>query len=272
MAVSANSYFSNAIIGDPQLGSDINIYDTSSTPKYAIGYGFARADGNRYRYCHFGALTAVGAVVATDHLESSMTSTQLTVGAEPANVTRKSGYILDPNVVGAKYMQLTITATADQFAGGYIGSIAGSGTGYTYRILGNTATGTPVTGDCYLTLSDPIQQSIGSNTSFLITGSKYANIEPAMALTPALSHSVGFATVGQTAANYGWICTKGITTAILGAGAVPSLSCYAIVSTSTAGAIVSTYTVGTTSNYQIVGTIVQTYSASTYCLVDVMLE
>jgi hypothetical protein len=270
MAVSANSYFSNAIIGDPQVGSDINIYDTSTTPKYSIGYGFSRADGNRYRYCHFGALSAVGAVVSTDHIESSMTSTQLFVGAEPGNVTRKSGYTLDPNVVGARYMQLTITATADQFAGGYIGSIAGSGTGYTYRILGNTATGTPVTGDCYLSLSDPIQQSIGSNTSFLITGSKFANLEPANAATQAICTPVGFATVGQSAANYGWVCTKGITTAVLGTP-VGSQGALAIVSTNTAGSIVS-LPITSGGNYAIVGVVVQTYSASTYCLVDATLE
>lgn len=270
MAISALSYFSNSIIGSPQIGSDIDIYDVSTSPKYAIGFGFVRADGNKYRYCHFGLLSPVGSVVSPDHLESSMTSTQLTVGAEPGNVTRKSGYVQDPNVSGSRYMQLTITATADQFAGGYIGSIAGSGTGYTYRIAGNTATGNPVTGDCYLDLCDPIQQSIGSNTSFLITGSKYANVEPATAGTQALCTPVGFTTVGQSASNFGWVCTKGITTAVLGTP-VGSQGSMAVVSSNTAGSIVS-LPITSGGNYALVGVVVQTYSASTYCLVDATLE
>lgn len=273
MAISANNYYSNSIIGVPQAGADIDIYEASPSPKYAIGFGFQRADGNKYRYCHFGTLSPVAKICSTDHIESSMTSTQLTVGASVANTTKKSGALINPNLTGARYMQLTITATADQFRGGYMGVIAGSGTGYAYRIAGNSATGDPVLGDCYVDLWDPISQPVGPNSSFLITGCKYANLEPSLGVTQALAAPVGFTVVGQSASNYGWVCTKGITTAIMGTP-VGSLGFYAIVGTNTAGTITmpSLGTGGSSTPYAIVGVITQTYSATSYCLVDASIE
>lgn len=280
MAISTSSYFSNSIIGVPQVGADIDIYETSTNPKYAVGFGFERADGNKYRYSHFGLLSPVGSVVAPDHTGSSMTSTQLTVGSATASIVKKSGETLNPNAAGARYMQLTptISATADQFAGAYIGVIAGSGTGYTYRISGNTAQGTPAATMIYVDLYDPIAKPVGPNSGFLLTGSKYANLSPAIAITSggALSCAAGFVTVGQTAGSFGWICSKGITTAVLGSP-VGSIGNYAIVSTNTAGSIVNAYGAPSTSTvppvaFQIVGIVVQTYSASSYCLVDAKLE
>ena len=50
MAVASNTnYYSNAIVGVPQVGSDINIHQLDSTPKFAVGYGFERADGAKFR-------------------------------------------------------------------------------------------------------------------------------------------------------------------------------------------------------------------------------
>ena len=66
MAVSSSSFFSNAIVGTPQVGADIDVYGSSTSPKFAVGFGFTRADGSKYRYSHFGAATNRGLCVSTD--------------------------------------------------------------------------------------------------------------------------------------------------------------------------------------------------------------
>jgi hypothetical protein len=277
MAVSANSYFSNAIVGVPQTGADIDIYDTTSTPKYAVGFGFERADGNKYRYAHFGALSAVGTVVGTDNLESSTTSTSMSLQVLSPTYYKPAGETINPNAKGSYYLQINNTGsnfsvsgiTADQFAGGYISVVAGSGTGYTYRIKGNSAAGTPVAGETYIELYDKLYSTLDTTTAFIIQGSKYANLEPANPILPRLANSVGVAVVGQTAANYGWICTKGATTVVLGTP-LASVGALVITSTNTAGSVVAQCDSGTV--YAIVGRVLQTYSSTTYALIDVCLE
>jgi hypothetical protein len=154
MAISTSSYFSNAIIGEPQLGSDVDIYSVDSNPKYYVGFGFRRADGNRYRYCHFGALTGRATCVARNTTETDQGKV---MGKWVVANLVKNNEATNPNDAGARTMQLTLTATADQFAGAYVNITAGSGSGFTYRIAGNTANNTPVTGDIYVYLKDPIQ-------------------------------------------------------------------------------------------------------------------
>jgi hypothetical protein len=277
MAVSTNSYFSNSIIGTPQVGADIDIFDTSSTPKYAVGFGFERADGNKYRYCHFGLLSPAANLVATDNLESSTTSTAMSLQVLAPTLYRPAGENIDPNAKGSRYIQINNTGanfsvagiTADQFAGGYISIVAGSGSGYTYRILGNTAAGTPATGETYIELCEKLFTAVDTTTAFLIQGSKYANLEPAQQIVPRLANAVGFTTVGQTATNYGWICTKGATTAVIGTP-IASVGALVVTSTNTAGAVAAQCDSGTV--YAIVGRVLQTYSATTYALIDACLE
>lgn len=278
MAVSANSYFSNGLVGQMNIGSDIDIYATDATPKFAVGTGFQRADGNKYRYVHFGTLSPVANVVATDHIESSTTSTAMSAQALAPTIYRPAGENIDPNKAGSRYMQINHTGanlsvakcTADVFAGGTIGLIAGSGTGYSYRIKGNTAAGTPAAGEIYIELYDKLVTPIDTTTSFVIQGSKYANLEPANGATQAISNAVGFTTTGHTAGNYGWICTRGLTAATMG---VPtnSMSVLAIVSTNTAGSIVG-LPITSGGNYMTVGVLAQVYSASGLCLIDATLE
>lgn len=210
MAVSTSSYFSNSIIGAPQLGADIDIYETTSSPKYAIGFGFTRADGNKYRYAHFGALVAAGAVVATDVSESAQANL-LQAGALVANLTKVDGETLNPNAVGSKYAQLVVTATADQFAGAYLNIHSGTGFGFIYRIRGNEATSARVTGNAHFELYDPIAVALDSNSEIAIVGSPYANLEGA---TTTDAVPAGVAVTNVTASNYGWICTHGVTSVL----------------------------------------------------------
>ena len=273
MAVSTDNYYSNSIVGQPQVGADIDIYETSSSPKYAIGFGFTRGDGNKYRYGHFGELTNRGALVGTDVSESGLAKIE-DVGALVANLTTRGSSINAPNAVGARYMQLVITATANQFTGGYITITTGTGAGYTYRIRGNTATsaGSPVTGNIYLDLWDKIQVAIDSNSDIAIAGSSYANLEAALSSDNPVP--VGVAVTGNTITDYGWIQTAGV------GGVLQDVSIFTIgsvvtVSSNTAGAVTNLPTTSSGSVYAaqaVVGYGVEPGSSADYSIVNLTLE
>ena len=283
MAVSTTSYFSNGLVGQMQIGSDIDIRDTHSVPKFAVGVGFQRADGNCYRYVHFGALTGVAQCVGTDNLESSTTSTAMSLQVLAPTLYKPSGDNLNPNVPGSRYIQINNTGanfsvagiTQAQFAGGTICFLTGSGTGFSYRIKCNSASGTPATGETYIELYDPLKHYVDTTTAFIIQGSKYANLEPAQSLSARWALPVGFATQNHTAGYYGWVCTKGVTSGLQGVplGSLGNLVC---LSTTTAGSvnILCKPIAGnsTQCNVTFVGILAQTYSESNYCLVDAKLE
>src|SRR3990167_1530797 len=275
MAVSSSSYFSNSIVGQIQVGSDIDIYRVDSTPKYSVGIGFVRGDGNKYRYSHFGALSNRGLLVAQDYIESSLTSTNLNAGALIANITKPAGEIVNPNTAGSHYVQAVVTATANQFDGAYLSVID---QGFQYRIKNTTATGDPVTGNCYLELYEPLAATVDSNSDFLVTGCPYANLEPAVAVTSTTGFTAvsGVTVANNSSTNYGWIQTGGVAT-ILASARVGSVGSLAVLSTNTAGAVCYASTdAATTANglgwSPIVGYFLNPVSASAYAVVKLMLE
>lgn len=281
MAVSTNSYFSNSIVGVPQVGVDIDIQESSTSPKYAVGFGFTRADGNKYRYCHFGLLSPASKAVGSDNLESSTTSTAMSAQVVSPTLYTRAGETLAPNAVGSSYIQINNTGanlsvaqlTQDVWAGATIGIVNGSGSGYSYRIRGNPASGNPATGETYLNIYDKLMGPIDTTTSFIVQGYKYGNLEPALATTSRLCLPIGFTVVGHTAGSYGWVCTKGITSALAGTP-VGTPGSLVILSTNTAGTVVPNGLglVGSTANYATVGILAQVQAASTYCLIDATLE
>ena len=86
MAISTSSYFSNSLVGVPQVGGEIisDIYATDTNPKIAIGTKFERQDGAVFRYAHFASQTSAGQVVASvasDICLASTTSAAVTPAA-----------------------------------------------------------------------------------------------------------------------------------------------------------------------------------------------
>ena len=196
-----------------QIGSDIDIYATASTPKFAVGTGFERADGSRFRYVHVGADLEVGEIGATDASESDFQYLD-NVGATVAGLTDRSGENLSPNAAGSRYLQLIITATDNQFDGGYLAIQGGAGAGYTYRIRSHTITtdNDPTTGNIYMDLYDKVHTAIDSTSDICIAGSPYSNLEPTTGEAHATTtdiRAVGVACAGISAQSYGWVQTKG---------------------------------------------------------------
>lgn len=277
MAISTNSYFSNSIIGTPGVGADIDIYESSTNPKYAVGFGFTRADGNKYRYCHLGAISNRGTLISTDVSESNLPKgSGINAGALVANVTKRAGETLNPNVVGARYMQLVITATADQFAGAYINIVSGAGAGFTYRITGNTAdtADNPVDGNIYMDLNDSIQVAIDSTSDLVIAGSAYANVEGA---TTTDRVAIGVTVTNNSATSWGWVQSAGII-GVLQDVIIGGVGRQLYLSSNTTGAVMSVPT-GLNSNvdytilgFPLVGYIVEPGSSADYTLAYLTLE
>ena len=270
MAVSTSSYFSDSICGQTQVGADFDVFDTSTTPKYTVGLGFVRGDGAKFRYGHIGAIVAAGAVVATDVSESGQPSV-IKAGALVANLTKKGNETMNPGAIGSRYMQLVITATADQFAGGYVTVNSGTGFGFTYHIRGNDATSAIVTGNTHLELYEPVQVAIDSNSQVSIAGCPYANLEGATATDKV---PAGVSLQNQSASSYGWLQTHGIVAALqdvtigtvgkpvfLSSNTTGAVSCVADALSSTTG-----------QTFPLLGYLVEAGSSAGYSLVYLQLE
>lgn len=209
MSISTSSYFSNSMQGIPQVGGEIDLFSSSTTPKHAIGYRIQRQDGAEFVYSHFGAASVRGLLVSQDISESGAVDANMTVVAPASSQTTTDG------TTGFKFVEITDAGvTAGDFAGGYFCPIDETGEGYTYRIKGNTTTGNPASGNYRLELYDPIQADVAADTQTVIVGSVYANLEPAVA---AEVPCAGVTVVTQAAADYGWVQTKGVVS-ILGEG------------------------------------------------------
>jgi hypothetical protein len=265
MAVSTSTISSFASIGVPGACSNFDLYESTTNPKRPVGFKVEDVQGNIYRWAHFGATTTQGKLVSQDLSESSYVDTDNAILA-PASCVNTTD-----NSVGSRYVEITLgSITANQFAGGKLLITDDTGEGYTYDIIGNTATGNPASGTFRLELARPLQAALDATSDFMISGSKWANLEPALGVGVGNLNDVFFAGVSmasQAADDYGWICTKGIVgiltngSPLVGSGVVPSGT--------TAGAvdIASSSTTG-----RLVGSCILDGDSTGYALCDINCE
>lgn len=209
MAVSTSSWFSSgAAVGVPQVAGEFNKFDLHKTPQFRIGHKIEDADGNVYRYAHFGADTNRGVLVSQDVSESSLGDSDNVIVASASCTDITDG------TIGSRYLCITagdsgLEITADEFAGGKFITSDDAGEGYTYDIVGNTANATG--GSSFrLQLRQPLQVAVTAATDFIIVGNRYANLEIATSGTDAILAGVTCSTMDVSEQAYGWIQTKGI--------------------------------------------------------------
>lgn len=240
MALSSLSYYSNAITGYPTLVADADILTANATPKFPIGYGFKRADGNVYRYCHVGTATNAGLLVGST-IASAAAAYNAAAIVAPAAAQVVPG---EPNITagsaGSHYVEATIAGiAAGKYRGGYLAVTRATALGETYRILDNTATGTPASGNIRLQLAESIKVALAATTGSLIVGSMYTDMAATTSST-VLATGVLMATTTSTNI-FAWVCTHGIvgvqedaTTAITaGQSIIPSRNTAGAVQTAT---------------------------------------
>lgn len=211
MALSALTYYSNSITGNPTLVADVDLYSVQTTaPKFPVGYGFKRADGNVYRYCQLAA-TAVNAGQLVGQTTASGGATYgAAVIVPPASAVVVPG---EPNITagsaGSHFVEVTIAAIAlNKYAGGYLCVTRGTGLGETYRIKGNTATNTPATGNLRIQLYEPIKVALQAGQGIIIVPSMYTDL----VVTPTSASTVTGVLMSTTtsAISWAWVCTHGV--------------------------------------------------------------
>lgn len=209
MALNVNTYYSNSIQGQPQVGVDVNVETVDSAPRYPAGYLVERADGNRFRYCNIGTATNSGLLVGPSSTSGAAAYGAVLVTASASATAVAAEYPILPGQVGSHYVQGTIASiAANKYQGGYLITTGGTGIGQTYRIVGNTATNNPVTGQIYIQLAEALQVAVTSSTGIIIVQSMFTDLA-ASATSVATVTGVLMGTTTSTNL-WGWVCTRGI--------------------------------------------------------------
>lgn len=209
MALDSANYYSNSIQGIPGAGADIDVTRVDTAPKYALGMLVERADGNRFRYCQVGTATNAGKLVGQTTASGGATYGAAVVVAPASAVVVPAEYPILAGQVGSHYVEVTIAAiAASKYRGGYLITTRGTGVGDTYRIIDNTATDNPATGNLRIQISEPIKVALTAATGVIIVPSLYTDLA-ATATTSATATGVLMSTTTSTAI-WAWVCTRGI--------------------------------------------------------------
>ena len=159
-----NANFGVQRVGGPRTQG---IFEESSTPKHPLGEKVELSDGRVFRYASIAATTAAGDIVSQDVSATAVVEKEN--GMTAAAVGATEVIITDSSTLGS--------ATANQYAGGYLHTIDDAGEGYTYRIKSNTAASSNAV---TFTLYDAVQVAITTATDAAITGNLYGKVRPAL--------------------------------------------------------------------------------------------
>lgn len=236
MATDNNSYFSNSVPSG-NLIFDGNIYRLDATPKYPLGFGVQRADGSRYRYSQFGAVTNRGVLCSQDVSETSIPDTDNGIVASASAATTTDG------TAGQRFIQITMDGViANQFAGAYFTTNDDTGEGYTYRIKGNTASGNPAALSYRMELYDNLVAAVDNTTDYSIVGLPWNDLEVATRTTDSILSGVSQRT-STAALPFQFVQTAGVCT-VLQDIHVPAIGDPVMLSPLTAGSVAKYFGLG----------------------------
>lgn len=245
MALNSFTQYSNSIVGVPSAGTDVNVMEANSTPKYPAGYMIERADGNRFRYCHVGTATNSGVLVGPTTSSGGATYNAAAVVASASAVPVQEEYPILPGQIGSHFIEVTISSiAANKYQGGYFVTTRGTGIGETYRIAGNTATGNPASGNLRIRLYEPIRVAITANMGNIIVPSMFTDLTITATTSPQVT-GVLMATTTSTN-QWAWVCTRGVVGCQEDGTNTPVAGAQIVSSRVTAGAYASMVTVPTT--------------------------
>ena len=193
----------SSTIQAPSDGVSQGIYEESSTQQGNVGALRELADGRRFRYAYFASATNRGLLVSQDVSATAVVEiddkcTAAAIGATTVTIT-------DASTLGS--------ATADQYAGGYLHITDDAGEGYQYRIRGNTAASSNAVD---FSLYDGLVVALTTASDVAITGNLYNSVHGATAGTDYIISGVTARTM--QASYYGWVQTTGVATILADAG------------------------------------------------------
>lgn len=177
-----------------------DVYSNLATAGAAIGTYAETADGRGFRYALNGAVDTVPGKVYQGPAEDT------------TNLSPSGGLSVSAAAVGATQVTLTssVTIAANLLAGGYLAVVVTPGAGQLYKIASNTAVSAAA--GCVITLEDPIRVALTTSSKVDLRKNLYSGIVVAPATMT--NSCVGVPVTIVTAAYYGWIQTKGITSCL----------------------------------------------------------
>jgi len=256
------------------LSGNFDKFQMDVTAKYEVGALIETANGDRFRYAQFDADTNRGVLVAQDFSQVSVVDTDNVVIA-PASAVAVSFEPMKPGALGSTVAQVTLAArTLNQFAGAKLIITDDTGEGYTYDIVGNTATDTPASGDIYIFLKQKLQVALTTTSDLSIIANRWNNLEVATFGTDGVVSGVTCAQMVVGTAAFGWVQTKGIC-GVLQDVTVPGVGAPVQLSAATSGAVAASFlagTVGLLLKTRIVGYCVDAGDSTGHTSVDLILE
>lgn len=208
----------------PSDGVSQGLYDESSTQQGNIGALRELPDGRRFRYAYFAAAANAGLLVSQDI--SATCVVEVDDKATAADIGATQVILTDAGTLGS--------ATADQYAGGYLHTTDEAGEGYTYRIMGNTAASSNAV---TFSLYDPLVIALSTSSDVAITGSLWYNVRAAGYDGSAWTDYIvsGVTNRVMQASYYGWVQTTGVCTIL--ADGTPAIGDNLTLSDGVAGAV-----------------------------------
>jgi hypothetical protein len=232
-----------------------DLYTESSLQMGILGTMASTGDGRFFRYVKTGGTALVPGKLYQSAAE--------TTGWE--NLACAAAVKGDKTIVTTS----TITATANQLAGGYVTVTAAgqAGAGYSYKIAGNTAAAGAV---CTIYLEDPLLTALTVTASTIdIIANPFAEVILSVGSGSGCTGTpIGVAVYPVTAEYYGWVQVKG-PCGVLADGGI-TVGAVATVSNSVAGAL-EIATNASTEAQPAIGTAITGISTGEYGLIDLML-
>lgn len=191
-----------------RLGGDLQVspqelMTDSSIQMATLGTRATTGDGREFRYVKCGATALVPGKL---YQQSATNTAWQDIDVAAASKGDKTIVTTD-----------TITATVNQFAGGYVAITDGTGAGYYYKITGNTAATGAV---CTIYLEEGLQTTLVAGTSDIdIIVSPFAEV----VIWDRTNHSgvpLGVAAYPVTAEYYGWLQVKGPSNCLIDEGGI----------------------------------------------------
>lgn len=178
----------------------------TSTQQDILGAEGTTNDSRMFRYCSIGA-SNVGAGLCLN----TPTSTAGYLGLNVAAAVTVTNAV---DQVSSTSNTLTVTngataITQDQFLGGNVTIISGTGAGTNYRIEGNLLAG--ANGVITLTLAEPLAQSVDTTSVVNLTVNPWANLATSTSAGSTADNVrvAGVSTIPMAANTFGWIQTEG---------------------------------------------------------------
>lgn len=192
----------NYYLNGHAIGGSPDLYATPTTPDYAVGTKLECSDGRIWRYGYFIAAVAAARLASVDYSEASETT------AIDNGVTAAAAGATEVTITSASLNQ-----TKNAHAGSYLMIEDDAGEGYLYPIIANDA---GAANAVVFYLAVPLQVALTTASDIQLVACPYANL---IIGSPTDSLIKGVTMSAPSAADYGWIQTRGLAPVLCDASA-----------------------------------------------------